>query len=952
MSFSQRDLMSNWEKQTYLIFGYLKGRRKLLLPELASEFNLNIEKASEILSFLNKNDIIVYNDNTQEIEINEDVVLDYELPLPTYEELCILGYCTLRRIVSINEISTRLVFPLENVKNIIFMNIALNRLLASIGLQKSLFKSSKLFIRVNNDQNCKLNIFTEFQEIIPEDISLDAKRIAGILFLKREASLATLIKDIVQQNRRNYSEADLLRIFSILALDTSVQVHLDDNDWVKLLSIKTFQAKKAFDSSMELEEFKMSALLGILAKTSSISLKNIAKELSTPNREWKTNEILDLLARLAIEGVITGFLDDDIFHLSEMKATKITNSMSLDKEERIFLGMLRSKDQVSLKDVSRMLDASSDTARLIFFQLSLQQSFKAEISMSGRIIVHQMPSFPFTTHVQELPRLNRELFGYILAKKRVKLKEIEKIWILSSLAAEKIIYDLIGLGVLNASLVNGLVKLHEVYKSPKLPDSTLIEQESQLNQVVEILENQEEPIDLKYLEETLNLSENQIIKTLSLLVGDGYYHLGHFQGNLFNKGGKIKGLFRKYIRQSLTSTSTPIKLVRLALENDVPLIEVNNILKESLASQEIDGEVVDDIFYPANYVSQISTYILNQKSGLISHLIEKFDINHRIFDITVNRIRNSDPSIFTIYSDLEIFVVIDVSTWNQISSDLSSPAGFKVGTLLPVVTISSWKKIFKAYDLTLFEYNDQLFKVDGLQSYTKNNLKEINKILKTVRQQVPHLSISSNTKKEILLSFEQLYPVKPVLLPYFCQIDNTMITKAKSAYLCVDCNRTICPSCYNVMIQAGKASCINCNGELIKQPSLQLEMDLDRVANMDRLAFENFLEGLFRTRGYRIESIQHSRNHTVNLMIIQGVTKVGVQVKRYNSKNKIERDVLIQLKREKIFNECDNLMIVTTSYFTRPADEYAKKVGIELWDRDVLQQYLKEYNKHLKGDLT
>ncbi|MHA2245309.1 MAG: restriction endonuclease [Candidatus Hodarchaeales archaeon] len=942
--------MSNCKKQTHSVIGYLKGRRKLLLPELISEFNLSVEKASEILSSLKKNDIIVYNDNNQEIEINEDVKLDYELPLPTYEELCILGYCNLRRIVSVNEISTRLVYPLENVKNIIFINIALNRLLASIGLQKSLFKSSKLFIRVNNDQNRNTNIFTEFQEIIPKEIILETKKITGILFLKREASLATFIKDIVQQNRKNYSEVDLLRMFSILALDTSVQVHLDDNDWVKFHSTKTFQAK--IDSSMELEEFNTSALLGILAKTNSISLKSIAKELSTPNREWKTNEILDQLSRLTIEGVITGFLDDDIFHLSKMKATKVINSLSLDRGERIFLGMLRSKDQVSLKDVSRMLDASSDTARLIFFQLSSQQRFKGEISMGGRIIVHQMPSFPFTTHVQELPRLDRELFGYILARKRVELKEIEKIWILSSLEAEKIIYDLIGLGVLNASLINGLVKLHEVYKSPKLPDSTLIEQESLLNQIVDILENQEEPVDLKYLEETLNLSENQIIKTLSLLVGDGYYHLGHFQGNLFNKGGKIKGLFRKYIRQSLTSISTSIKLVTLALENDVPLIEVKNILKESLASQEIDGEVVDDVFYTGSYVSQISTYILNQKSGLISHLIEKFDINHRILDITVNRIRNSDPSIFTIYSDLDFFVVIDISTWDQISSDLTSPAGFKIGTLLPVVTMSSWKKIFKAYELIFFEYNDRLFMVDGLQSYTKNNLAEINKILKTVRQQVPHMSISSNRKKEILISFEQLYPVKPVLLPYFCQIDNTMITKAKSAYVCVDCNRTICPSCYNVMIQAGKASCINCNGELIKQPSLQLEMDLDRVANMDRLAFENFLEGLFRTRGYRTENIQHSRNHTVNLMIIQGVTKLGVQVKRYNPKNMIDKDVLIQLKQEKNFNECDNLMVVTTSYFTRPAVEYAKKVGIELWDRDVLHQYLKEYNKHLKGDLT
>ena len=75
--------------------------------------------------------------------------------------------------------------------------------------------------------------------------------------------------------------------------------------------------------------------------------------------------------------------------------------------------------------------------------------------------------------------------------------------------------------------------------------------------------------------------------------------------------------------------------------------------------------------------------------------------------------------------------------------------------------------------------------------------------------------------------------------------------------------------------------------------------------------------------------------------------KTGVQAKRYKTSSKIGNDVLITLKGGGYFHDCENLMVVTTSYFTAKAKEYAHKVGIDLWDRTVLQRYLSAYNDHL-----
>ena len=81
---------------------------------------------------------------------------------------------------------------------------------------------------------------------------------------------------------------------------------------------------------------------------------------------------------------------------------------------------------------------------------------------------------------------------------------------------------------------------------------------------------------------------------------------------------------------------------------------------------------------------------------------------------------------------------------------------------------------------------------------------------------------------------------------------------------------------------------------------------------------------------YQVENIQSIGDHGVDLVMVKGKTRIGVQAKRYKPSSKIGNKVLVTLKGGGYFHDCDKLMVVTTSYFTQKAKEYAKKVEIEL----------------------
>lgn len=132
------------------------------------------------------------------------------------------------------------------------------------------------------------------------------------------------------------------------------------------------------------------------------------------------------------------------------------------------------------------------------------------------------------------------------------------------------------------------------------------------------------------------------------------------------------------------------------------------------------------------------------------------------------------------------------------------------------------------------------------------------------------------------------------------------------------------------------------SSKIMKQPLSKLPINI-KIRQLDKMTgkeFEQFLENLFQSDGYQVETVAPSGDHGVDLVIVKDKARIGVQAKRYKPPSKVGNNVLIKLKGGGHFYDCEKLMVVTTSYFSLKAIEYAEKVGIELWNRDVLEKHL------------
>jgi restriction system protein len=110
------------------------------------------------------------------------------------------------------------------------------------------------------------------------------------------------------------------------------------------------------------------------------------------------------------------------------------------------------------------------------------------------------------------------------------------------------------------------------------------------------------------------------------------------------------------------------------------------------------------------------------------------------------------------------------------------------------------------------------------------------------------------------------------------------------------------------------------------------------VDRMDGRTFEEFLAGLFRARGYRVELTAFSGDYGADLVIAKGGLRRAVQAKRHS------RPVGIRAVQEVVgavrHYGCQEALVVANRDFTPAARRLARDNGVELWDRARLVQEL------------
>lgn len=116
----------------------------------------------------------------------------------------------------------------------------------------------------------------------------------------------------------------------------------------------------------------------------------------------------------------------------------------------------------------------------------------------------------------------------------------------------------------------------------------------------------------------------------------------------------------------------------------------------------------------------------------------------------------------------------------------------------------------------------------------------------------------------------------------------------------------------------------------------------NRFLNLTPSQFEEFVCELFKDSGYHAEITKASGDFGADILLEKDGEKIAVQVKRYETKNKVGVQNINQVVGAKAYYSCDRAMVVTTSSFTKSGQKLARKTQTELWDWNKLDSKIKE----------
>lgn len=112
--------------------------------------------------------------------------------------------------------------------------------------------------------------------------------------------------------------------------------------------------------------------------------------------------------------------------------------------------------------------------------------------------------------------------------------------------------------------------------------------------------------------------------------------------------------------------------------------------------------------------------------------------------------------------------------------------------------------------------------------------------------------------------------------------------------------------------------------------------DLD---DMDGIDFEELTCDILVANGFETaENTQASLDFGVDVLACRDGVTYAIQCKRYHSTVGIE--AVQQVYAGRAYYECHVAVVLTNQYFTSNAHKLADKIGVALWDRDMLAQLL------------
>ena len=148
-----------------------------------------------------------------------------------------------------------------------------------------------------------------------------------------------------------------------------------------------------------------------------------------------------------------------------------------------------------------------------------------------------------------------------------------------------------------------------------------------------------------------------------------------------------------------------------------------------------------------------------------------------------------------------------------------------------------------------------------------------------------------------------------------------------------------------VSVDDFRQKCLYIPDTYCRQSSQATVADLDK---MEGHKFEHYCADLLRDNGFLdVEVTQRSGDHGVDILARKDDITYAIQCKCYSS-NSVGNDAVQQASAGKSIYKKDIAVVLTNQYFTQQAKDEATHLGVKLWDRNKLRQFIEHSNAKKK----
>lgn len=126
-----------------------------------------------------------------------------------------------------------------------------------------------------------------------------------------------------------------------------------------------------------------------------------------------------------------------------------------------------------------------------------------------------------------------------------------------------------------------------------------------------------------------------------------------------------------------------------------------------------------------------------------------------------------------------------------------------------------------------------------------------------------------------------------------------------------------------------------------KRKNNKVDISIESIDQLTGTQFETLLSDFFKRQGYRVTITKVSGDQGVDLLLYKEQQKIAVQCKRYKQTNRVGNTAIQEVVTGKVFYDCTEAWVITTSTYTPHAIQLANKVGVKLIDRKALIKLLK-----------